>query len=251
MRQIRGTGIESVHLMSSDATTSPRFRVWIRRETESEGPFSIRFEVEEGKGLLRVSRPGVLIDPPARPTGAESRLTGQQLRASRFLHVWDSGRSRQGYSLTRVDEASLERAPGDRWVELLVSEGGVLCYLSLPEVFPESEEEVEDEPTSPRELEDTASEEVAVEAGLAPAPEGAREPLRVNVYSLPPIAAAPLLPAAERAIPGALEDPPMMDFAAVDATPSGPLVRHLRRQLARQSARILELEEEIRRLTPR
>ena len=106
LRRIRGTGIESVHLMSSDATTSPRFRVWIRRETESEGPFSIRFEVEEGKGLLRVARPGVLIDPPASPTGAESRLTGQQLRASRFLHVWDSGRSRQGYSLTRVDEAA-------------------------------------------------------------------------------------------------------------------------------------------------
>ena len=113
------------------------------------------------------------------------------------------------------------------------------------------EEEVEDEPTSPRELEDTASEEVAVEAGLAPASEGAREPLRVNVYSLPPLAAGPLPPAAERVIPSLPGDPPMADLAAVDATPSGPLVRHLRRQLARQSARILELEEEIRRLSPR
>jgi hypothetical protein len=228
--------------MSTDATTSSRFRVWIRRETDSEGPFSIRFEVEEGKGLLRVSRPGVLIDPPARPSGAESRLTSQQLRASRFLHVWDSGRSRQGYSLTRVDEDSLERAPGDRWVELLVREGSVLCYLSLPEAFPESDEDVEDEATSPREWEDAPSEDVA-EASP-------RDPLRFAVPAVPPIVAELLPPAAERTIPSTPVEA-QMGGVAVDATPSGPLVRHLRRQLARQSARILELEEEIRRLTPR
>lgn len=231
--------------VSHSAANSPRFRVWIRRETESEGPFSIRFVVEDGKGLLRVSRPGVLIDPPARPSGAESRLTGAQLRASRFLHVWDSGRSRQGYTLTRMDEPSLDRAPDDRWVELLVTEGGVLCYLSLPDVMPESEEEVEDHPTSPREELDS----LPVDAGgLGGAAAPAREPLRFTALSLS-TTLQDEAPQLQRVVETVMPQPVIAAQRVESPLElSAPLVRHLRRQLARQGARVLELEEEIRRL---
>jgi len=259
LRRICDAGIESAYLMSPStslsvshaATNSPRFRVWIRRETQSEGQFSIRFSVEDGKGLLRVARPGVLIDPPAHPSGAESRLTGAQLRASRFLHVWDSGRSRQGYTLTRMDEPSLDRAPDDRWVELLVTDGGVLCYLSLPDVMPESPEspesegEIEDHPTSPREELDS----LPVDAGgLGGAAAPAREPLRFTALSLSTTMqdeAAQLQRVVETVIPQ-----PVVAAQRVESPHelSAPLVRHLRRQLARQGARVLELEEEIRRL---
>src|SRR5688572_17914471 len=74
------------------ADTSPLttgFRVWLRRRDSDDAPFALKFEVRGGKGVLRVARPGVLIDPPARPSGQEERLTSAQVRQSRFLHVVD------------------------------------------------------------------------------------------------------------------------------------------------------------------
>ena len=94
----------------------PRFRLWLRRQNVAEGPFALRFEVMDGKGILRVARPGVLIDPPARPVGLEERLTTQQLRSTRFILVWDGGRARQGHLLNRLDEAQLDRVELDRWL---------------------------------------------------------------------------------------------------------------------------------------
>ena len=111
----------------------PRFRIWLRRQAHADGPYGVRFEVFDGKGILRVARPGVLIDPPARPLGFEERLTAAQVRASRFLLVWDGGRARQGNLLGRLDEASLERLELDRWVELQTHLEGAFRYLVLPE----------------------------------------------------------------------------------------------------------------------
>jgi hypothetical protein len=111
---------------------APRFRIWLRRQAHADGPYSVRFEVFDGKGILRVARPGVLIDPPARPLGFEERLTAPQVRASRFLLVWDGGRARQGNLLGRLDEASLERLELDRWVELGTHLEGAFRYLVLP-----------------------------------------------------------------------------------------------------------------------
>ncbi len=109
----------------------PKFRLWLRRLGVNENPFALRFEVHEGKGILRVSRPGVLIDPPARQIGLEERLSMQQLRTTRFILVWDGGRARQGHQLSRLDDAALERVEVDRWHELeVVSEGG-FRYLLL------------------------------------------------------------------------------------------------------------------------
>ncbi|MFN7147299.1 MAG: hypothetical protein ACK4YP_26260, partial [Myxococcota bacterium] len=123
----------------SGAGGEQRFRVWIRRRNDPQGPYAIRFEVTDGKGILRVARPGVLVDPPARPSGFEERLSASQVRASRFLHVWDGGRYRQGHLLARLDETRLENIPADRWIELGLSSEGTTALLVLPpEIGPDS-----------------------------------------------------------------------------------------------------------------
>lgn len=249
--------------MSTSAPNSPRFQVWVRRQSQPDGPFSIRFEVADGKGILRVARPGVLIDPPARPTGLEERLTGPQLRASRFLHVWDGGRGRQGHSLTRLEEMALDRVPIGLWVCLIPSEDSALHYLFLPDIAPEVEveEEVGDEPTSPARMlanlrEDlsavgafeepieagSATDEVPLAALAAEDDEPAVARPRISHYA-PPEPIRPLVLAADAPVIH-LEPPPEDDAMA----PATPLVRHLRRQVGRQNARIFELEEEVRRL---
>lgn len=96
---------------------APQFRLWIRRQAVAEGPYSVRFQAREGKGILRVSRPGVLVDPPARPEWTEERLSSAQLRSSRFLLVWDGGRARQAHLMTRLTETSLQALELGRWYE--------------------------------------------------------------------------------------------------------------------------------------
>jgi len=110
---------------------APKCRLWLRRLGVGESPFTVRFEVDNGKGILRVTRPGVLIDPPARQTGMEERLSTQQLRTARFILVWDGGRARQGHHLSRLDESTLERVEADRWHELEVVSDDGLRYLML------------------------------------------------------------------------------------------------------------------------
>jgi hypothetical protein len=136
--------------MPDTETGGGRFRVWLRRRAEPGAPYSVRFEVTDGKGILRVARPGVLVDPPARPFGFEERLSAAQVRASRFLHVWDGGRYRQGYMLARLEEARMEALPPDRWIQLEPSNFGVNSALLLPALIGPTTGEVDDEPTWPR-----------------------------------------------------------------------------------------------------
>lgn len=111
----------------------------MRRQNVAEGPFSLRFEVMDGKGILRVARPGVLIDPPARQVGVEERLSPQQLRSTRFILVWDGGRARQGHLLNRLEELQLDRVELDRWHELEVVVEGGFRYVVLPVSIPPAE----------------------------------------------------------------------------------------------------------------
>ena len=106
-----------------------RFRFWVRCSPGDDPNFSIRFDLRHGKGLLRVARPGVLVDPPARQSGYEEGLTPAQVRASRFLHIWDSGRKRQGYVLSRLSDEILLTLPVERWVELGSESDGGFFWL--------------------------------------------------------------------------------------------------------------------------
>jgi hypothetical protein len=99
--------------------------------------------VFDGKGILRVARPGILIDPPARMSGFEEQLSSEQLKASRFLHVWGAGRKRQSHILSRLDDARLDRLAADNWYELTVVTDGGYRYLELENLSATLEEPAE------------------------------------------------------------------------------------------------------------
>ncbi len=129
------------------------FCVSVRRALDATNLFGVRFEATEGKGVLRVTRPGVLIDSPARQSGEESGLTVSQVRASRFLHLPDGAQSRVTYLFSRLDAAALERLPLDRWFALVYAADGAAHYLELAEglLRVETDSPVE-EFTSPRQM---------------------------------------------------------------------------------------------------
>jgi hypothetical protein len=129
--------------------SSVSFRIWVRRSARAAAPFSVRFEVFDGKGILRVARPGILIDPPARVSGFEEQLSSEQLKASRFLHVWGAGRKRQSHILSRLEDARLDRLAPDNWYELTVVTDGGYRYLELENLLSATSEEPAELVTKP------------------------------------------------------------------------------------------------------
>jgi hypothetical protein len=127
--------------------SSVPFRIWIRRSAHPETPFALRFEVFDGKGILRVARPGILIDPPARVSGFEDPLTADQIRASRFLHVWGGGRKRQSHILSRLEDERIAGLTVDTWFELRVDTDGGYRYLQLEGARSERRPEAAERPT--------------------------------------------------------------------------------------------------------
>lgn len=132
-------------------TDAQAFRVWVRRQLAADGAFSVKFEVSDGKGLLRVVRPGVLIDPPARQAAQEDGLSGGQLRASGFLVAREPGRSRLAHQFSRLEDSILERLDLDRWVELQAVSDGESRLLVLP-IDLVGVAAMDDEPTSPQSI---------------------------------------------------------------------------------------------------
>lgn len=108
---------------SSQRAAPPSFRVWVRKTAVDGTACAVRFQVDQGKAVLRVSRPGVLIVPPARDHGHEDHLSPGQLRSSVFLHVPGPGMPRESYALDRITDAHLLRLDRDVWVELTAVPG--------------------------------------------------------------------------------------------------------------------------------
>ncbi len=215
------------------SNSGARFQVWIRRRVESAGPYSIRFEVTEGKGILRVVRPGVLVDPPARPSGFEERLSAAQVGTTRFLHVWDGGRYRQPHSFARLDASRLDTMPLDRWIALVSVTEGATSIFHLPTNFDTESGRHDDEPTWPRramlaelqrelrqmEASGADSERTTIHAipaeALRPGPKPSRAE-RVDIGSRAPTS-SPAAPA-----PTAPEPEPDMPMATLDAWLNSP-----------------------------
>ena len=104
-------------------------RVWVRRE-DGGVTFGLRFEAPGGKGVLRVERAGVRLDPPARMAGSEGGLSAEQLRGARFAAARD-GR-RLAFDLERLDDAALARLSPGAWRVLVAEEHGERAQLVLP-----------------------------------------------------------------------------------------------------------------------
>lgn len=254
------------------------YRIWVRRSTERGGSYALRFEATRGKGLLRVVRPGVMVDPPARATGEEDGLTASQVLQSRYIHAADGGRPRQQVLFGRIDLGVLSSLEPEVWHECGDQDEDGRRYATVGPPPADEDEDVDDAPTdvqrmiaelrahlrdatplvddAPMRVVHSASMvgEVAsfehmlaeprgptlipVEPPREPEePEPEPEPLPV-VTSAPP--EAPPAPAPDAAWAG----------AAFHARPT-TLVRHFRRQAERDRLRILELEDEVRRLAAR
>jgi len=201
---------------------APRFRFWVRRSPGEDPTFSVRFEVRQGKGLLRVARPGVLVDPPARQSGYEERLTAAQVRASRFLHVWDAGRKRQGYVLSRLADDVLSDLAEERWVEMGIESDGGFCWLLPKDEVEPTDHDTEIDPTEEptRALEDLMSDDAIIEEISDPESE--------------PDATMPLQ---------TLGDPFVTTFGKATT-----LVRHMRREKLRDGVAIKNLESRVAEL---
>lgn len=175
--------------MSRPDPADRSFRVWVRRQLDAATPYSLRFEVSDGKGILRVTRPGVLIDPPARPMGEEQGLIGPQVRASRFLHAREGGRARAVWGFVRLEDHALEHLPVDLWVELDPEVDGpnqqMVVRLGLPSV---EEHPPGDETTSPQRMLEELRDELSNPRAPAPV-EVAEEPTPAAVPTPVPPAA--------------------------------------------------------------
>ncbi|MFT7519149.1 MAG: hypothetical protein ACI9MC_001289 [Kiritimatiellia bacterium] len=126
------------------------FIVKVRRLPGYESAVAIRFEMNEGFGEMLVG-PNRKASPSTGSELPEAR--GDHVRAGRFVHVLASGRRRQSYALSRLDDDRLQRLPDSGWTELVpVTEFGIR-YLDLPELGPVhsfAAVQVSAEPSPPR-----------------------------------------------------------------------------------------------------
>lgn len=231
----------------------PRFQFWVRRSHGEGAVFSIRFEVEEGKGLLRVARPGVLVDPPARESGFEERLTPAQVRASRFLHVWDGGRKRQGYVLSRLTDAVLNELTRGVWEQMKVISDGGFCWL-VPGIPDEPRQATADPETLPGDALEPVDllEPVTTEAEVIEAPDPDTETVdAVSLLGGADDDSDEVIPALEvevvqesgPTLPPAGESQAFAPFGRATT-----LVRHLRREKLRDRQNITQLRADNERL---
>ena len=119
-----------------DLSLQPSFQFWIKRTEHSAAPFSLRFVVRNGKGLLRVAHPDMLLDPPASDKGLQEGLHADVVRASRFLLVSEGGRNRKGFFLAGLGATFLDRLPVGIWVELTPRVAGDMRLLVPPPRLP-------------------------------------------------------------------------------------------------------------------
>jgi len=113
------------------------FRIWLRRDERGAPRFSLRFDVGEGRGLIRLDRPGVRLEPPARRNGSVSGLAPGGVRTATFLHV--RGSVRDAWSLEALTDASLARIADTEWRLLEASAartGGGRLEVPPDEVLP-------------------------------------------------------------------------------------------------------------------
>ncbi len=250
-----------------DAVAGRLFSVSVRRAPDATSHFGLRFQCTDGKGILRVTRPGVLIDPPARQSGEEKGLTANQVRSSRFLHARDGGQHRVAFLLARLDDAALERLPPDRWFELRPTTDGGGAHLELPELLARVDHESPvEELTSPQQMledlrDELSSPGVSTSEHTPVAPLG--NGLEMEGWAVFDIREEPV----SRALAVVAPPPPVVEAPAPPpapspaATPSAPqgagdvlafhqrnttLVRFLRRRLLAEEQRVRLLEAQMR-----
>lgn len=226
--------------MSFSVSDTP-FRVHVRPDPSMQDALVVRFELNEGMGVLGLRKVG-REDPQPTVHFEETEVDAEYLRAGRFVHVLASGQ-RQSYALSRISADIIRRLPDDQWVELKpVTEYG-FRYLVVPE-----------------ELALKARTAAAIAVGpavqVASAPAGVTE-----TGSASPVAPAPRpqpvtkisatpAPSADRqaAPPRQVAMDPALASAALERLTREEAVDHLRRQMAKVEQlhlRVIELQQQL------
>ncbi len=123
--------------MTDDACS---FVVWLRptHTGQHDVRYDVRFSIDEGRGVMRVSRPGVLVDPPAHHEGEITALSRGDLHASRFLLLPNRG-LRRTYLFSDLTDQQLSSLAPAQWSALEVALiNGQRCFQVS--VLPEDEE---------------------------------------------------------------------------------------------------------------
>lgn len=109
--------------------------MWIRPGEKET--FELKFSIDGGRGILRISRPGVLVDPPATEEGVVTGLTLADLFATRFLLLPRRG-GRQSYLFSDLRERFLGKLEPGVWspLEAEIIDGQ---RSFLPPSFPDEE----------------------------------------------------------------------------------------------------------------
>ena len=88
------------------------FNMWVRPDRKET--FDLKFFVNEGRGVFRISRPGILVDPPAKNDGVVTGLTLADLHATRFLLLPRRG-NRRNYLFSDLNLRLLDAMEVGNW----------------------------------------------------------------------------------------------------------------------------------------
>ena len=118
--------------MSTD--TANEFELWIRRSQTDPQRFDIRFEVSEGKGILRTPSVSGAASTPASNRGHSTSIRATDLANSQFFRLTGSPSSRAGHARfeyrfkpsTLVD---LQNLQGDHWFHIEADANMQLCII--------------------------------------------------------------------------------------------------------------------------
>ena len=109
----------------------PDFKVQIRRIDDSPTPFSLRFEVTDGRGTFVLPQRAGHLTAPACTEDMVEGLSAEALTGVRFLVIDAQQQERVEHRLGPFTEAELKRVPGDSWGDLLICkmrDGSHLVY---------------------------------------------------------------------------------------------------------------------------
>lgn len=88
------------------------FNMWLRPDANQT--FDLKFYVNEGRGMLRISRPGVLEHPPASEESLVTGLSLADLHATRFFLLPRRG-NRRHYQFSDLDHRHIAEMLVGSW----------------------------------------------------------------------------------------------------------------------------------------
>ena len=113
------------------ASIEEPFSIFLRRDNAYENTLTVRFQTDEGLGVLGIRKVGRSEAPPSAYF-EENDVELEALRSGRFVHVLHGGQ-RQSFALSRLSPEVCQRLPHDAWTELRPHVEFGFRYLVIPD----------------------------------------------------------------------------------------------------------------------